>query len=576
MQYLMPVLSACLLLAASCVDKPKPWRPSSDVADSTSETRLTDRAPQPEETPGDAGGPDLGPETSRTGETTGELPLVDLVERADGEDAADLTSDLPQEVEPDTPCDATCFQKECGDDGCGSSCGECEGDALCVAGFCVTDAVPCLDADDENWDGCSEGYLTEFRVNTETAEDQRNPVVAGWPDGTFVVVWQSCPIDMSEYEMEYQDGSGCGVFAQRYTASGQPDGDEFRVNTNVLYHQHSPSVAAFGFGFVVAWLSWSDGPGWSIFLQLFNRYGQKILTEVQASPQSHQEDWGPQVAALTTGQEDLVIRVLVTWKGLRMEGGLGILGQLFSYQDGSEFTPDTDPFDIKETLTVDLGYPEVNALADNRFLALWEADVGGEEYIDSFARFVDLDGPAQDSDEFLINQNQEYAQGQPRAVSTGDGGFLAAYLSDQFNPNGYGVMARWFPPDAAPLPPFPVKNSGGFSYDHPAPGLIDGVNPLIVWQRWGDGDPDYDGVFFQRYGENFTKEGGEVKVNVFEADYELLPRLATLGTHGFVVVWQTCPYDIYMEPLDLPGQDGHGCGVYARRFANDGTPLPSE
>ena len=38
-------------------------------------------------------------------------------------------------------CEPECAGKQCGDDGCGGSCGDCTGDQTCEAGVC-TDPVP--------------------------------------------------------------------------------------------------------------------------------------------------------------------------------------------------------------------------------------------------------------------------------------------------------------------------------------------------------------------------------------------------------------------------------------------------
>jgi len=56
--------------------------------------------------------------------------------------------------------------------------------------------------------------------------------------GDFVVVWQSLS----------QDGSGYGVFGQRYASSGAPSGLEFRVNSYTTDHQRNPAVAVDGAG----------------------------------------------------------------------------------------------------------------------------------------------------------------------------------------------------------------------------------------------------------------------------------------------------------------------------------------
>jgi hypothetical protein len=53
----------------------------------------------------------------------------------------------------------------------------------------------------------------------EEAQEFMHPVVAGLSTGGFVVAY------------EYDDGSGVGVYAQRYTASGERDGGHVRANT---------------------------------------------------------------------------------------------------------------------------------------------------------------------------------------------------------------------------------------------------------------------------------------------------------------------------------------------------------
>ncbi len=63
----------------------------------------------------------------------------------------------------------------------------------------------------------------EFRVNTFTTNSQTNPATAMDADGDTIVVWHSSG----------QDGTFPSVYAQRYNATGVPQGTEFRVNTTV-------------------------------------------------------------------------------------------------------------------------------------------------------------------------------------------------------------------------------------------------------------------------------------------------------------------------------------------------------
>jgi hypothetical protein len=108
----------------------------------------------------------------------------------------------------------------------------------------------------------------EFRVNTYTTSVQTDPSVAADSAGNLVVVWHSLG----------QDGSGYGVFGQRFAGSGIPLGPEFRVNTYTTDNQYSAAVAADTSGnFVVVWTSNAqDGSGPGIFGR---RYRQIVPVE---------------------------------------------------------------------------------------------------------------------------------------------------------------------------------------------------------------------------------------------------------------------------------------------------------
>ena len=108
----------------------------------------------------------------------------------------------------------------------------------------------------------------EFRVNTFTTSIDQFPAVAMDAAGDFVVAWQSNP----------QDGSFYGVYAQAYRANGVPDGAEFLVNTYTTGYQENPAVAMDTAGdFVVAWESGSgffsvpgqDGSGYGVYAQRY-------------------------------------------------------------------------------------------------------------------------------------------------------------------------------------------------------------------------------------------------------------------------------------------------------------------
>ena len=90
----------------------------------------------------------------------------------------------------------------------------------------------------------------EFQVNSYSTAGQVTPAVAMDNAGRFVVVWASLG----------QDGSGYGIFGQRYASDGTPLGGEFRVNTYTPGSQVHPSVDMTPEGHFVVALFGKEAP----------------------------------------------------------------------------------------------------------------------------------------------------------------------------------------------------------------------------------------------------------------------------------------------------------------------------
>ena len=119
----------------------------------------------------------------------------------------------------------------------------------------------------------------EFQVNFYTPFDQQRPSVAVAADGDFVVVWESAD----------QDGSGKGIFGQRFAADTSPLGDEFQVNTYTTGSQYAPAVASNANGdFVVVWPDGTqDGSVTGIFSQRFTADGTPAGVEFSSQHLHH-------------------------------------------------------------------------------------------------------------------------------------------------------------------------------------------------------------------------------------------------------------------------------------------------
>jgi hypothetical protein len=140
--------------------------------------------------------------------------------------------------------------------------------------------------------------LGEFPVNTYTTGEQANPAVAMDAGGNFVVVWES----------KDQDGSGRGVYGQRFNIDAQPVGGEFRVNTTTDGNQKQPDVAmGAGGNFVVAWAS-GDGSGEGIFARRYDSNGLPLTSELAINTNTHSRQMRPSVGMNDTGE------FAITWE----------------------------------------------------------------------------------------------------------------------------------------------------------------------------------------------------------------------------------------------------------------------
>src|SRR3954453_8579340 len=123
---------------------------------------------------------------------------------------------------------------------------------------------------------------TEFQVNQTTALSQGEPAVAVDGDGDFVVAWQS---NGNSSLGPNQDPSGYGIYARRFDAAGTPLGGEFRVNSYTPNDQKDPAVAMDADGdFVVAWASvGEDGSGYGLYAQRYDAAGNRQGSEIHVS-----------------------------------------------------------------------------------------------------------------------------------------------------------------------------------------------------------------------------------------------------------------------------------------------------
>jgi Ca2+-binding RTX toxin-like protein len=323
-----------------------------------------------------------------------------------------------------------------------------------------------------NASGVAQG--TEFRVNTTTAGDQQHASVAMDSDGDFVVLWESyesgkgydiyaqrysaagvaqgtefqinspdpgaqrfgsVAMDadgdfVSTWSSLNQDGDGYGIYAQRYSAAGVPQGGEFRVNTTTANNQRNSSVAMDAAGnFVIAWTS-IQGSQEDIFLQLYDRSGTAIGSETRANVVTIDRQQDVSVAMDADGD------FVVTWSSLNQDGdSWGIYARCFS----ATGVPKGSEFRVNSTATGAQQYSSVSADQDGNFIITWSNINGGSR--DVFARRFNAAGVAQSS-EYRVNTTTAGIQQNSAIALDADGDAVTVWTSP--DADARGIFAQRF------------------------------------------------------------------------------------------------------------------------------------
>jgi hypothetical protein len=257
---------------------------------------------------------------------------------------------------------------------------------------------------------------------------------------------------------------------------------------------------------------------------------------------------------------------VTVWTSENQDGwGYGIYGQRYDAAGvavGNQFqVNDYTPYNQTE--------PAIASLAGGGFVVVWRDDGGhdGSSY-GVFGQRYDAAG-LQVGNALLINSHTGGGQYQPSIASVAGGGFIVAWYSDATQDGrAYDVYFQRFDNSGTPIGTETRANaSAGFvnnAQQEPAVTVLSDASFVVTWRSESQ-DGSGSGVYAQRFAADGTALGSEFRVNTYTDSYQLEPSIAALSGGGFVVSW-TSYY-----------QDGGGSyGVFAQRYANDGTPLGGE
>ena len=283
----------------------------------------------------------------------------------------------------------------------------------------------------EEQDGSGDGIYAqrfsakgkEFRVNAKTAGDQSTPTATGLANGGFVVAWAS----------EQQDGSGDGIYAQRFNAKGKTKGKAFGVNTETAGDQSMPTVTGLSNGgFVLAWVSdQQDGSDNAIYAQRFTAKGKAEGTAFRVNTKTRNDQSTPAAAGLSNG--DFVL----TWASDQQDGsGDGILAQIFNAKGETR----GEEFRVNAKTGKDQLHPAVTAVADG-FAVAWTANGQDGSGQDVYGRIFDGKGHRSDV-AFPVNETTRRHQRQPSLVALASGDLIAVWASFKQDGSKDGIFGR--------------------------------------------------------------------------------------------------------------------------------------
>jgi len=271
-------------------------------------------------------------------------------------------------------------------------------------------------------------------VNSTTQSAQKYAGVALDDQGDFVVTWSSLS----------QDGSGYGVYARRFDAAGEPKADEFRVNTRTSENQNLSAVAMDADGdFVITWTSQNqDGSGTGVFAQRYDSSGDVVADEFQVN-----NTWDGNQRYSSAGM-DAAGNFVVTWTSQDQDGsGENIYARRYS-ADGiaitDEFLVNTD--DAPDSTDNTAGTQQLSSVAvadGGRFVVVWQGFQDATWKV--YARRFDADGIA-------LGGQIEVGRGRHPSVTAGpDADFVVAWESDLVPAAPTNILAQHYDRMGNPL-----------------------------------------------------------------------------------------------------------------------------
>lgn len=444
-------------------------------------------------------------------------------------------------------CDPACEGQECGEDGCGGLCGVCEGGewVSCVLGTCVCQGTVCPKACCPNSQVChGDGNCCTEQCDGKECGANGCGGVCGLCDPGQMCMNGLCPPPGKDcIDGNDTDWDGCSDFEL----------GEFLVNTTTADWQTEPQVASFPDGsYVVVWASKNqDGDLYGVFGQRIGAEGQAVGVEFQVNSEADDHQEHPALAALSGGG------FVVAYESWGLDGsGDGIAAQVFG-ADGSKVS---NEIVVNQVTAADQGNPAVAGAADGGFVVVWDGADMDIDWNGIYARKFDAQGVAQ-GDQFGINAETVGMQQLPAVTALGSGDLVAAWQSDGEGNSNAVIVGVVFQDDATVVAKESIWNTylQGEQTNVTLAPREDGF--VALWQSDGQ-DNDGQGVMGVRFNELGEELSAPALANSYAAGDQRSPAAAWLSGGGYLQAWAS------------KNQDGSDYGIVVRRADAGGVQGP--
>jgi len=248
---------------------------------------------------------------------------------------------------------------------------------------------------------------------------------------------------------------------------------------------------------------------------------------------------------------------VIVWESNGQDGdGRGVYAQRYD-ADG---TPLGEEFLVNTKTDGSQHLPSVGMSTSGNFVIAWD-----DSCSTIYAQCYDSNG-VRLGDEFQFRQDAAPLQYGPQVEINESGNFIIVWVANYDDRGGRerDIYARKFSADGTPLgEAFLVNTYTLKDQEKPAIGMSRDGDFVIAWQSYQQDGNEGIGIYAQRYTADGIPAEGEFKVSI-SISYQSYPSVGMDATGNFVIAWRG-------EELD-----GSSKGIYAKRYASDGTPMDEE